>query len=79
MDALCPPTLEEVCANVSKLPSAPSLLPQLMAALHKIEGTVGELERLIRVDSALAAATLRLANSAAYGARSGSRRSKRPS
>ena len=67
MDALVPPTLEEVCQRALKLPCAPTLLPRLIAALREEAGTVGDIERLITVDSALAAATLRLVNSAYYG------------
>jgi HD-like signal output (HDOD) protein len=70
MDASHPaPTLEQVCAQALKLPCAPALLPQLMAAVQEEESTAGEIERIIQLDSALAAATLRLANSAHYGTR----------
>jgi HD-like signal output (HDOD) protein len=62
-----PPSLDEVCAQALKLPCAPSLLPRLIAALHDDESTAAEIERIIAWDSALAAATLRLANSAHYG------------
>jgi HD-like signal output (HDOD) protein len=62
-----PPSLEEVCALALKLPCAPSLLPRLIAALYDSESTATEIERIIAWDSALAAATLRLANSAHYG------------
>jgi HD-like signal output (HDOD) protein len=62
-----PPSLDEVCARALKLPCAPSLLPRLIAALHDLESTASEIERIIGLDSALAAATLRLANSAHYG------------
>jgi HD-like signal output (HDOD) protein len=64
-----PPSLDEVCALALKLPCSPALLPQLMAALDAEHGTAGEIEGIIRVDSALAASTLRLANSVFYGAR----------
>jgi HD-like signal output (HDOD) protein len=42
-------------------------LPLLISALHDSESTAAEIERIIAWDSALAAATLRLANSAHFG------------
>ena len=69
IDLTHPPSLGEVCDRALKLPSSPVLLPQLMASLHQMEGTAGEIERIIRLDSALAAATLRHGNSASYGLR----------
>ncbi len=62
-----PPTLEAVCKQALSLPCAPTLLPRLSAALRKEDCTVDDIEKIIQVDSALAAATLRLANSAFYG------------
>jgi HD-like signal output (HDOD) protein len=62
-----PPRLEEVCAQALKLPCGPALLPRLIATLQDTESTAHEIERIISLDSALAAATLRLANSAHYG------------
>jgi HD-like signal output (HDOD) protein len=62
-----PPRLEEVCAQALKLPSGPALLPRLIATLQDAESTAHEIERIISLDTALAAATLRLANSAHYG------------
>jgi len=67
MTAPQPPTLEQVCARAVCLPCAPTLLPMLVAALQQEEGTAQEIESIIRLDTALAAATLRLANSAFYG------------
>ena len=61
-----PPTLDEVGAQAVRLPCAPTLLPRLVAALQKDEGTADEIESIIRLDTALTAATLRLANSAFY-------------
>jgi HD-like signal output (HDOD) protein len=61
-----PPTLDEVGAQALSLPCAPTLLPRLVAALQKDEGTADEIESIIRLDTALTAATLRLANSAFY-------------
>lgn len=65
-----PPTLAEVCAQALHLPCSPVLLPRLISALQKEDSTASDIEEVIRLDSALAAATLRLANSAALrGAR----------
>jgi HD-like signal output (HDOD) protein len=66
---LTPPRLDEVCAQALKLPCGPALLPRLIATLQDAESTAHEIERIISLDSALAAATVRLANSALYGAR----------
>jgi len=62
-----PPTLEQVCEKALRLPCSPSLLPQLALALQSDESSANEIERLISLDASLAAATLRLANSAAFG------------
>lgn len=64
-----PPSLTQVCEHALQLPCSPALLPQLRCALKEEHGTAAEIDRLIRTDSALATATLRLANSAFYGAR----------
>lgn len=61
-----PLSLNEVCARAVCLPCAPTLLPRLSVALQKDEGTAQEIESIILMDSALAAATLRLANSAFF-------------
>jgi HD-like signal output (HDOD) protein len=62
-----PPSLDQVCEQALRLPCSPALLPLLIAALHDETSTAAEIERIIALDSALAGATLRLANSAAYG------------
>jgi HD-like signal output (HDOD) protein len=66
-----PPTLAEVCTLALRLPCSPVLLPRLIEALEKETSTAYEIERIISMDSALAASTLRAANSAFYGARGG--------
>jgi HD-like signal output (HDOD) protein len=63
------PTLDEVCSRALALPCSPTLMPKLLAALHGDQTTAEEIERIIQMDSALATATLRLANSAYYGPR----------
>ena len=62
-----PPPLAKVCDAALKLPCAPSLLPRLSLALQSDSSSAQEIERLITLDPSLAAATLRLANSAALG------------
>jgi HD-like signal output (HDOD) protein len=61
-----PPTLDQVCEKALRLPCSPSLLPRLGLALQSDESSAAEIERLICLDASLAAATLRLANSAAF-------------
>lgn len=61
-----PPTLDQVCEKALRLPCAPALLPRLGAALQSDDSSAAEIERLISVDPSLAAATLRLANSAMF-------------
>jgi HD-like signal output (HDOD) protein len=61
------PDLEEVCRKALRLPCAPSMLPRLAAALQSDETSAAQIERLISLDASLAAATLRLANSAVFG------------
>ncbi|WP_158277480.1 HDOD domain-containing protein [Opitutus sp. ER46] len=57
-------SLEEVVRRAADLPSAPWLLPKLMEQLADPDSAAGQVEALIKVDAALAAGTLRLANSA---------------
>jgi HD-like signal output (HDOD) protein len=66
-NSLQPPTIEQVCDKALRLPCSPSLLPQLALALQSDSSSGTEIERLISLDASLAAATLRLANSAAFG------------
>ncbi len=63
-----PPTLEQVCAQALRLPSAPALMPRLIAVLEDSNSGADDIENIIQLDPALAAATLRLANSAYFGA-----------
>lgn len=62
-----PPSLDEVCTLALRLPCSPVLLPRLIAALQQDDSTAADIGQVILLDSALAAATLRLANSAALG------------
>jgi HD-like signal output (HDOD) protein len=61
-----PPTIEQVCERALRLPCSPALLPRLSTALESDNSSAQEIERLISLDSSLAAATLRLANSATF-------------
>ena len=62
-----PPTIDDVCAEAMRLPCSPALLPRLSTALQSDSTSTGEISRIIQIDTALASATLRLANSAFYG------------
>jgi HD-like signal output (HDOD) protein len=62
-----PPTIEQVCDKALRLPCSPSLLPRLALVLQSNDSSAAEIERLISLDPSLAAATLRLANSAMFG------------
>ena len=58
------PSLELVCERALRLPCSPSLLPRLITVLVSPDSSADDVADLIKVDSALAASTLRLANSA---------------
>lgn len=60
------PTLAEVCAQALKLPAAPVLIPRILKVLAKEDSSIGEFEAVVKLDTALAASTLRLANSAYF-------------
>lgn len=62
-----PPSIEEVCAKALHLPCSPAILPRLAVALQSDVTSAAHIERLISLDTSLATATLRLANSAIYG------------
>lgn len=62
------PTLNEVCERALRLPCSPVLLPRLIDVLQREDAPTEELEAVIRLDPALAGATLRLANSAYFNA-----------
>ncbi len=63
-----PPTLETVCGRAARLPTAPSLMPRLINVLNDVDSNAEDIERIIQIDPALASTTLRLANSAYFGA-----------
>ncbi len=66
VNSFAPPALEEVCEQALRLPCAPSLLPRLITALQDNASGAGDIEAIIRLDPALSAATLRVANSAFF-------------
>ncbi len=66
-DTLKPPTIEQVCERALRLPCSPALLPQLISVISSPDSSADEVAQLIIVDPSLAAATLRLANSAFFG------------
>lgn len=68
MPSLTPPTLDEVAERALRLPCSPALLPRLILALDSPNTTADDIADLITVDPGLAASTLRLANSAYFGA-----------
>jgi HD-like signal output (HDOD) protein len=61
-----PPTLQQVCERALRLPCSPALLPRLISAITATDSSADEIAQLIMVDAPLAAATLRLANSAYF-------------
>lgn len=62
-----PPSIDDVCSKALHLPCSPAILPRLAAALQSELTSAAHIERLISLDTSLATATLRLANSALYG------------
>jgi HD-like signal output (HDOD) protein len=67
MSFIYPYTIEEVCRQASALPCAPRLLPRLIEAMRDPDAAADKIGSIILLDSGLAASTLRVANSAAYG------------
>ena len=61
-----PPTIDRVCEQALRLPCSPALLPRLTAVLVSNESSADEIADIIKLDPSLAAATLRLANSAFF-------------
>jgi HD-like signal output (HDOD) protein len=62
------PSLDEVCEKALRLPCSPALMPRLIKVLEDVNSSAEDVEALIRMDTALAGATLRLANSAFFAA-----------
>ncbi len=63
-----PPPIDQVCERALRLPCSPALLPRLISVLIAADSTAEDVADLIKVDAALATATLRLANSAFFSA-----------
>lgn len=60
------PTLDMVCEMARNLPCAPWLMPKLIEALDKEDGTVQDLEDVISKDPGMTSSILRLANSVVF-------------
>lgn len=60
------PSIDKVCENALRLPCSPTLLPRLVAVLEDVNSSSQDVEAIIRLDTALAGSTLRLANSAYF-------------
>jgi HD-like signal output (HDOD) protein len=63
---LSPPTIDQVCERALGLPCSPAMLPRLINVLVAPDSSANEIADIIMVDSSLASATLRLANSAYF-------------
>ena len=61
-----PLSLVQVCERALSLPCSPALLPRLSAVLQAADSTAEDIAAIIKLDPALAASTLRLANSAYF-------------
>lgn len=61
-----PPTIEQVCERALRLPCSPAILPRLTAVLMDTDASADDIADIIKVDTSLAASTLRLANSAYF-------------
>lgn len=61
-----PPSIDVVCERALRLPCSPALLPRLISVLVANDSSAEDIADIIKVDSALAASTLRLANSAYF-------------
>lgn len=64
---MTPLTLDDVLADIRQLPSLPALVGELVLALQNEASDIGQLADGIARDQALAARTLRVANSPFYG------------
>lgn len=60
------PSLDAVCERALRLPCSPTLLPRLVSVLEDVNASSQDIETIIRMDTALAGSTLRLANSAFF-------------
>lgn len=66
----CRLTLEEAVARLKDLPALPLVVSELLASFDNTDVELGELASKVANDQALAAKTLRLANSSFYGLQS---------
>jgi HD-like signal output (HDOD) protein len=61
-------TIDEICLKAQQIPASPSILPTLLRLLDDKDAALSDLDAVIRQDTALTAAVLRMANSVALGA-----------
>lgn len=66
MSSSTSPSIDLVCERALQLPCSPALLPRLTAVLVAPDSSADEIAEIIKLDAPLAAATLRLANSAFF-------------
>ncbi|MEX0322914.1 MAG: HDOD domain-containing protein [Puniceicoccaceae bacterium] len=59
-------TIAEICEKAKEMPCCPSILPQVMELLNRDDAGIMDLEDVILRDQALAAAVLKMANSAYF-------------
>lgn len=64
-------TIEEVCRRALTLPCSPALLPRLIELLQRPDTDIEDLARLIQLDTVLASATVRMANSVYFSGGTG--------
>jgi HD-like signal output (HDOD) protein len=60
-------TIDEICQNAQQIPASPAILPSLLALLAREEASLVDLKRIVKQDTSLSVAVLRMANSAAMG------------
>lgn len=60
-------TLEEICQKAQQIPASPSILPALLSLLGQENSTLQDLESVVKQDTSLSVAVLRMANSVAMG------------
>ncbi len=59
-------TPEDIIRELGQLPSGPKVLPRLLDVLHDDRASLEDVVKLVRIDSAIAARVLQIANSAYY-------------
>ncbi|WP_300759716.1 HDOD domain-containing protein [Janthinobacterium sp.] len=67
---MTPPGFEQILRQIQELPSLPAVVLELMSSIDQDDTDVHVLAQKIELDQALAAKTLRIANSSFYGMQS---------